>query len=417
MKVLWVSHFLPYPPKGGALQRSHHLLTQAARRHEVHLVSLNQKNLLPSPQSANEAKIFLRNLCTRVDVFPIPSDSSRLRWGAMTMASYFRSSTYDVNWLRNREMTRFMSSLSRTETYDLLHVDTIGLYPYAAAFSRTPVVLNHHNIESHMMRRRYEKERHPGSKLYFHREFGKIRRYEQRVCSRCAVNLVVSELDGTRLKETAGDVRVSVIPNGVDVDYFQPQVPVEESRSGLIFAGAMDWYPNREAARFFIREIWPLLQEENRERRVTFLGKNPPRELVEAAADPAIRVPGFVDDVRPYMNQARIYVCPIRDGGGTRLKILDALAMGMPVVATGLAVEGLDLVEEVHYLRAEAAGDFVLQIHRLENDPGLCLAISSAGRSFVQERFSWEVIGETLARAYRQAKNSSGTSHCDLERR
>lgn len=408
MKILWLSHFLPYPPKGGALQRSHNLLRQAAIRHEVHLVSLNQGKNLPTPEAVREAIVFLKNICKRVEVFPIPSDSARWRWVMMTMDSYLRSSPYDVNWLTNIDMERYLEKVTKTETFDLVHVDTIGLYPYVSAFSGTPVVLNHHNVESHMMRRRYEKETDRLKKVYFHRESSKLERYEREVCGKCAENLVVSDLDGIRLKENVGDVRFSVIPNGVDVDYFRPNEQNATRREGLIFAGAMDWYPNREAVRFFLKDIWPKLLEEKPDRRATFVGKNPPQILLEASKHSAINVPGFVDDIRPYLDRAGIYVCPIRDGGGTRLKILDALAMAKPLVATGLAVEGLDLVEEIHYLKAETAEDFAGQIRRLENDPGLCHSLATAGQRFVQERFSWDVIGEELARTYDNAVSSSG---------
>jgi polysaccharide biosynthesis protein PslH len=403
MKILWLSHFLPYPPKGGALQRSHNLLRQVARRHEVHLVSLNQRKNLPTPDTVEEAIDFLKNLCKRVEVFPIPSDAPRWRWVMMTTASYLRLSPYDVNWLTNIDMERYLENVSKTEKFDLVHVDTIGLYPYVSPFSGTPVVLNHHNVESHMMRRRYEKETNRLKKIYFHRESSKLERYEREVCGKCAVNLVVSDLDGIRLKENAGDVRVSVIPNGVDVEYFRSKEQNAIRRGGLIFAGAMDWYPNREAVRFFLKDIWPKLLEEKPGRRATFIGRKPPQELLEASKHSAIHAPGFVDDVRPYLDEAGIYVCPIRDGGGTRLKILDALAMGKPLVATGLAVEGLDLVDEVHYLKAETAEEYVAQINRLEQDTGLSRSLALRGQQFVQERFSWDVIGEKLDRTYEEA--------------
>jgi glycosyltransferase involved in cell wall biosynthesis len=407
MKILWLSHFLPYPPKGGALQRSHNLLLQAARRHEVHLVSLNQRSILPTPEDVEEATGFLSNLCKRVEVFPIPSDAAKWCWVTMAMVSYLKPSPYDVNWLTNRSMGRFLDGLSKTETFDLIHVDTIGLYPYISAFTETPVVLNHHNIESHMMRRRFEKEKKGLNKIYFHRESAKLKRMEQSVCGKCAVNLVVSQLDGIRLKENAGDVRIFVISNGVDIEYFHPIKAIGERREGLIFAGAMDWYPNREAVLFFLKEIWPKLHKEKPERHATFLGRNPPSELLEAAKNSAVLVPGFVDDVRPYLDDAGIYVCPIRDGGGTRLKILDALAMAKPLVATGLGVEGLDLVDGVHYLRAETAEEFVDQINRLEQNPQLCQILAMAGQRFVQERFSWDVIGKKLDDAYQEAASIS----------
>jgi glycosyltransferase involved in cell wall biosynthesis len=305
-------------------------------------------------------------------------------------------------------MAIFLERLSKTETFDLVHVDTIGLYPYVAPFSGIPIVLNHHNIESQMMRRRYEKEKNGLYKIYFYRESSKIGRYERDVCGKCAVNLVVSDLDGSRLKENAGNIRFAVIPNGVDIEYFHPQKPIGECREGLIFAGAMDWYPNREAVRFFIKEIWPKLREDKPGRPITFIGRNPPWELLEAAKNSAIHVPGFVDDVRPYLDDAEIYICPIRDGGGTRLKILDALAMRKPLVATGMAVEGLDLHEEVHYLRAETPAEFLAQINRLENDSNLCQIVGSAGQGFVRKHYSWDVIGEKLANTYQELVRLKG---------
>jgi glycosyltransferase involved in cell wall biosynthesis len=170
----------------------------------------------------------------------------------------------------------------------------------------------------------------------------------------------------------------------------------------------MDWYPNREAVRFFLKDIWPKLLEEKPDSRATFVGKNPPQILLDASKHSAIHVPGFVDDVRPYLDRAGIYVCPILDGGGTRLKILDALVMAKPLVATGLAVEGLDLVDEVHYLKAETGEEFVAQINRLENDHTLCRSLALRGQRFVEERYSWDVIGEELARTYEKAASSSG---------
>lgn len=158
MKILWLSHIVPYPPKGGVLQRSHNLLKQVAKRHEVHIVSLNQKKMLSTPEVLEEATGVLKTICNMVKVFPIPSDTSIAHWSSMAMWSYFSSYPYNFNWLINKEMIRFIDKLSENERYDLIHVDTIGMVPYALPFNQVPTVLNHHNVESHMMHRRFEKE-------------------------------------------------------------------------------------------------------------------------------------------------------------------------------------------------------------------------------------------------------------------
>jgi len=406
MKILWLSHIIPYPPKGGLLQRSYNLLNQISKQHEVHLVSLNQKKVLSKPAAINEAVYALKKICKQVDVFPIESDKSKWHWATMTLVSYFTKLPYDVNWLYNNKLDLFVKNIAKYDKYDLVHVDTIGMFQYAISFSQMPLVLNHHNIESNMMLRRVEIEKSFFKKIYFKNEIDKLRNYERMVCPNSAMNLVVSDLDALRLEEIVGDVSISVIPNGVDLEYFKVENNNCKDNKGLVFAGGMNYYPNREAVLFFISEIWPVLQKDNLIRSVTIIGQNPPKELIDITRHSSISAPGFVDDVRPYIASAKIYICPIKNGGGTRLKILDALAMGKPLIATGFAVEGLDLKEGEHYIRAENASEFVAQIKRLENDNDLCQKLALSGRKFVENRYSWEIIGAKIEEAYREAVKS-----------
>ena len=403
LRILWLSHFVPYPPTGGNLQRSYHLLRQAAQRHRVHLVCLNMRAVLPTRDLVDDAVRELSRLCARVDVFPNPWDRSSLHRLTIAGLSFFHPQPYDRNWLRSAKLRRYVESIAGTETFDLIHVDTVGLVPYVAPFDGVPVALNHHNVESQLAHRRAEREEHPLRRLYFRRDADKLQRLERQVCAGVAVNLTVSELDTVRLSEIAPAARTCVIENGVDVDYFRPGASGPSDTGGLVFAGTLSWYPNQEAVRYFLREIWPALLEDDPRRRVTFVGRDPPADLQAAARDARISVTGRVDDVRPYLDAAAIYVCPIRDGGGTRLKILDAFAMAKPLVATALAVEGLDVQDERHYLRAETPGEFVAQIRRLEGDAPLRKRLGQAARDLVVERYAWDVIGRKLDGAYRQA--------------
>jgi glycosyltransferase involved in cell wall biosynthesis len=251
-----------------------------------------------------------------------------------------------------------------------------------------------------MMNLRYKRERNILKKMYFKKEASKIAQYEKNICNSCDLNLVVSELDASRLKEIAGDVKVSVIPNGVDLEYFRTRKLDSKNTRGIIFAGGMAYYANREAALFFVSDIWPLLKKYPQKIPVTFIGKNPPKALTDIANGEDVNVPGFVDDVRPYFDRSKIYICPIKNGGGTRLKIIDALAMSKPLIATGMAVEGLDLVEGEHYLRAETGEYFVRRIEQLEGDDNLCRKLASAGRKYVEQNYSWDIIGEKMRQEY-----------------
>ncbi|HEX3867597.1 MAG TPA: glycosyltransferase [Gemmatimonadaceae bacterium] len=409
MRILWLSHFVPYPPSGGALQRTFHLLRHAAERHEVHLLALNQPRLLSTPAAVQDATDALAKLCASVRVIPIPAERSRLHRMFAAARAVLGPDPFDVVWLRNTEF-RDAAIERLTMSVDLVHVDTIGLWPVVDTCRRSPIVLGHHNIESELILRRAAHETGWRARILT-RDASKLRKLEQRASARAAMNVVVSSLDGGRLESIAPGAGVEVVDNGVDTEYWRPTTTSAEN-NGIIFAGTLGWYPNRDAVEFLVSQIWPLLSSSNQGRRLFLVGRDPPEMARQAAeTDPRIQVTGFVPDVRPYMRDAAIALCPIRVGGGTRLKILDALAMAKPLVSTAVGIEGLDLIEGKHYLRAESAAEFVDQIRLLESDSDLRRQLGAAGRQAVVERYDWSVIGRQLDSAY--ARAVSGASQIE----
>ena len=363
--------------------------------HEVHLVSLAVGDEAESATALHEAMEALRPLVASVHAFPLFGTMPRVRRLGAAVKSAVRGPSY---WDRLFAVPTMADHLRTQGTvpFDLVHLDIVFLAPYLASFPGVPVALNHHNVESDLLRRRSANSALPG-KWFFGRQVALVSRSERLCAQRAGVNLVVSALDGERLQSLAGGVPVKVVPNGVDLDFFRPTAGVEPQRSRLVFAGGMDWFPNREAMIHLARDLWPALRRDNPDRRMTVVGRSPPSELREAAArDPNLEVTGFVDDVRPYVSAASIYLCPITVGGGTRLKILEALAMSRPLVSTNLGVEGLDLVEGVHYLAANTTTEFVTQVGRLENDPALAASLTRAGRAFVERHYSWPAIARSL---------------------
>jgi len=385
---------------GGVLQRSFNLLRQVAEQHDVHLLAFNQRSLLTTEAALNQSLGELGRICASVRAMPIPYDERPLGRERLYMSSFFSPLPFTGHWLHSEEMEDRIREVLGTRRIDLVHVDTISLAPFAVLFPDCRKVLNHHNVESHMMLRRAERERNPLARVYMLQEAWKLRRFETAVCGDFDMNLTCSRLDSARLARHVPGVPVEEVPNGVDLAYFRPVEAPEEERS-LIAVGGMKWYPNRRAMLYFAREVWPMLKREVPDARMTVVGREPPPEVVRLGKkDPAYRVAGFVPDVRPFLQRAQVYVCPIRDGGGTRLKVLDALAMGKPLVAHPIAVEGLDVEPGRHVLIAETAREFVDRIRLLFERPELRSQLAEEGRRLVAEKYDFDRIGTKLNHLY-----------------
>ena len=398
MRILWLSHFVPWPPVGhGALQRSYHLLREAAARHEVHLLALAPPSAAASDLDIASATAALREVASAAEIFPLPADRRQLRRAWLLMRGIIRRESHWERWFRHGTMVQRVRELHGR--FDLVHVDSVVLAAYREAIADTPVVLNHHNLESALIKQRSTTAKHGIARLVLRHEGERLEALERDWAPRVSSNLVVSELDGERLGRVAPRATIEVVPNGVDTEYFRPDPGIRVEPSTMVFAGGMDWYPNRDAMVSFAREIWPRLIAANPKRRALIIGRNAPAELGELQ-DPRLEVLGFVPDVRPHVSRAAIYICPIRVGGGTRLKILDALSMSRALVSTDLGVEGLDLMPEVHFLRANTPDEFDRQIARLEGDEALRIQLGNAGRELVEKRFSWAVVGQSLLESY-----------------
>lgn len=399
MKILWLSHHIPYPPKSGVLQRSYNLLKEAAKGGDIYLLSIAQKKqLISMGTDLEEARRELEKICCVVD-FVHPKENNKL----IALKALFSALPYTAKWRVFPEVRDVLRNMIDVYNFDLLHFDSIDLGEYLFEVGTDlKKVLNHHNIESQMMVRRAVKESNLLFKAYFFLEAWKLERYEKKICPSFDLNLTVSALDKERLRAYVPDIPVEVIENGVDTDYFTPGEPVFGSKR-LIFAGGLGWYPNRDAMLFFVRKVWPLLKEKFNDVKATVIGHNPPRELIEfSEVDSNFNVPGFVDDVRPYFDLADVYICPISDGGGTKLKILDAMAMGKPIVAHPVAIEGIDVQSEKHVLVAETPLEFVSQVTRLFTDERLWCTLSYAGRKFVVDNYDFKAIGQKLVKAYKR---------------
>jgi glycosyltransferase involved in cell wall biosynthesis len=401
MKLVWLSHFIPYPPRGGAFQRSFNLVRYISRKYETHLVALNMQGA--PPQRAVEYAKELRNYCAEVEIWEPPYPWRGLRWWAQLALSPFYAQPYGCRALWSPSLGKRWEAVLAKHPASLVHFDSIDLAMYLPPASDFRKVLNHHNCESAMAERRALTEPNPVKKVYLWQQARKLLRLEQELCHLFDVNLTVSELDKQTLLARNPRAHCHVVENGTDTDYFHPSETPPEPNT-IVFAGGLSWYPNVSGIQYFARDIWPLLKRQCPGIRWYLAGRSPAEAVIRIAkSDPDITLIPDPEDIRPWIWKAAVFICPIIDGGGTRLKILDALAMGKAVVSTTIGAEGLDLKPGEHLLVADKPEDFGREVSRAVMDEKLRRALGASGRALVNGLYSWQVITRHLEAAYSSA--------------
>lgn len=384
------------------MQRSYYLMREVARYHEVQVVAFRQHAHQPDAKLLDEAKEALSSFANLSHVSDLPE--ARMRGGrpALALRSLLPGPPYTIRWGTCRDYARAVRTAIEQFRPEIVHFDTVSLAPYLDLIGNTRAALNHHNIESHMLLRRAELEANPLKKLYLWQEGQRLKAYERKVANRFQLHLVCSPLDAQRLISNTGMVAVKEVPNGVDLEYFRPVGDVQsQDPNTLIFVGRMSWYPNTSAIRFFLKQIWPQLVAMRPDAEIKIIGRDPPADLVDAGMrDRRIKVMGFVDDIRPLVSASSVYVCPIFDGGGTKLKMIDAMAMGKAIVAHPVAAEGLKLEHGRNVLLAKDPGDFAQHCIRLFDNPELRSDLGESASRLAERAFGFDAIGKTLAGFY-----------------
>jgi glycosyltransferase involved in cell wall biosynthesis len=286
-----------------------------------------------------------------------------------------------------------------------------------------PILLFQHNVESVIPRRHFEVATNPIVKLFWWLQWRKLERYEREMCQRFTGTITVSETDKSLLEEKFGARNVFAIPTGVDTDYFVPSVETKVNNS-LVFTGSMDWLPNEDAILFFAKDILPRIRAQIPKVKLTVVGRNPSHNLLnEIKKYPEIEVVGWVSDVRPYIARHDLYIIPLRIGGGTRIKVYEAMAMGKAVVSTSIGVEGLPVQNGHNVTIADKPEEFAQAVVQLLNDSEKRKRIAKNARLFVRTDFSWQKVSEVFANICREvadrgtAPNSGQPSEYTLTRR
>lgn len=397
MKILWVKSGGLVPLDHGGKIRSYQLARVLAQEHDVTLFA----SCLPTEEDAHGE---LKDLFSRVICVPteIPRRNSP--------ADYFDYARnlislrpYCVAKYCQPHVVRELRQHLQQESYDVIVCDfleTAALIPWDLPGTR---VLFTHNVEAQIWQRHVHVARNPVWKAACWREFRTIERIERYYLRRAEHVLAVSEVDRAVFARFMDPSKISVIPTGVDVEYFRP-APETEQPNTLVFTGSMDWMPNEDGIYYFVEKILPLIRNEVPDAKLWVVGRRPTEKLMRLAErDSTITVTGTVPDIRPYIAKGSVYVVPLLVGGGTRIKIFEAMAMGKAVVSTTIGAEGLPVVSGKNILLADEPRQFASEVVTLLRNPARRRELGAAARLLVEKNYSWNSVGRYLGGVLTQA--------------
>lgn len=393
MKILFLSPRQCWPTRSGAKLREYHFARALGERGDLTYVYFADPGSEPLTR---------RDLPFCRDIIAVPKP------GAYTPLQMFQGAVGSwplpiLNYT-NAAMDEAVRKAVASRSFDIIHADSIHMVRYARSAHRASgaqVVYNWHNIESEAMSRFAETVESAPKRWYARQTAAKLEALEREILPEALGHVVCSEREREQLLEWAPGSRIHVAENGVDTTYFSG---AGEHKAGLqlIFVGSMDYFPNVDAAVSFVNGVWPHMRESLPVATLAIVGARPTAEVQALAGIEGVTVTGTVPDVRPYYADALAAVVPLRTGGGTRLKILEAMAAGVPVISTELGAEGLAVTPDENILMAPA-GDveaWTRQVSALAERPALRAALAQKGRDLVVSRYDWNQIGASLAAAY-----------------
>jgi sugar transferase (PEP-CTERM/EpsH1 system associated) len=399
MRILWLKTELLHPVDKGGRIRTYQMLKRLKPDHRVTYLTLDDGT------ADNDARERAEEYCHELVCVP---HRTREKFSAgfyvELAANLFSPLPYFIRKYKSAEMRREIAERAARGEFDVLVCDflspSINVPPRVGAAT----VLFQHNVEAMIWKRHYEVQKNPLKKAYLYGQWRKAVRFERAECRHFDRVVAVSRDDAEQMRSEYGVRWVEDVPTGVDTEYFRPRGTEKREARNLVFTGSMDWLPNGDAIRYFTSEVMPRVKQILPDVTLTVVGRNPYPGLVELSRrDPSVTVTGRVEDVRPYIERAAAYVVPIRVGGGTRLKIYEAMAMEKPVVSTTVGAEGLPVEDGLEILLADTPDGFADAVVRVLTDEEFARSLASRAAATVRARFGWEPVAERFAAACERA--------------
>ena len=390
MRILWLKTELLHPVDKGGKIRTYNMLKELKRDHHVTYLTLDDGSA--SAQDRQNSSEYCHELVC------IP----HARREKFTPGFYFElllnlisRQPYAIKKYESRAMRREIIERERNGSFDLLVCDFLAPAANVPHSLNIPAVLFQHNVEAMIWKRHYEVQSNAIKKAYLYGQWQKMWRFEREMCRRFDCVIAVSADDREQMKQEYRAEAVFDVPTGVDTEFFRPSGKIKPSVHNLVFTGSMDWLPNDDAIRYFMSEIMPLIKKRVPDVTLTVVGRNPTPALVDLSKeDPSLIITGRVDDVRPYLESAAAYVVPLRIGGGTRLKIFEAMAMEKAVVSTTVGAEGLPLTDGIELLLTDEPAAFAEAAVRVLTDGSYASELGQRAAAIVRQNFGWREVTE-----------------------
>ena len=400
MNVLIVDEEIPYPPNTGKRLRTYNIVKRLQEKHQITYLCYGSGEEIP-PDCPNVRFVTLQS--------PIIPQSGIPFYGAL-LKNIFSRNPYVVDRHYSEILSRRAASLAAKDQFDLIHCEwtpyTENVLPLLYGMSS---VLSAHNVEAQIWERYFISEQNPLKKAYIRIQWRKLLKYERLACKRYSEITAVSDADKGIFEQEYGCGNITVVSNGVDDKYFAPMNSPRDPY-GMVFTGSMDWRPNQDGIHHFLKEIYPLIKKKIPRATITVVGRKPPQWLVDLAGTiPGVNVTGTVDDVRPYIAENALYIVPLRIGGGSRLKILEAFSMKKPVLSTSIGAEGLEVEDGTHLLLRDGPESFADTAIDMLSNQERYEKLGENGRELILNKYTWDSIATVMDSVWhRAAGNSNG---------
>jgi polysaccharide biosynthesis protein PslH len=400
MRILWLKTELLHPVDKGGKIRTYQMLKELKRDHSITYLTLDD-----GTADANARELAME-YCH--ELICIPHQQRRKftpGFYAELGLNLISNLPYAIAKYESAAMRRSVEKLTREKSYDVVVCDFLAPAVNLPRRLPCPTILFQHNVEAMIWKRHAEVHTNPLKRTYLYGQWRQMQAFESVMCRRVDRVIAVSREDSEQMQREYKVRNIDDVPTGVDTTFFRPRRAEKREPHNLVFTGSMDWLPNEDAISYFTNQIMPLIKERIPDVTLTVVGRNPYPALLDLSRrDPSVIVTGRVDDVRPYMERATAYVVPLRIGGGTRLKIYEAMAMEKPIISTTVGAEGLPVRNDAELLLADSPPAFAAAVVRVLEDEEFAFHLGRRSAQLVREQFGWNRVAQRFAEICESAR-------------